>query len=124
MPSKAIIEASRVIAKLNKAKDFGINVDSIDIDYSNVQAHIKAIIAKIEPHDSVERFEKLGVKVIQEYAEIVDRYTVKAGDNIIKTKYVVIATGSRASIPNIKGLDSIEYLTNETILSLKISRSI
>ncbi|AEE26892.1 dihydrolipoyl dehydrogenase family protein [Francisella hispaniensis] len=119
VPSKAIIEASRVIAKLNKAKDFGINVDSIDIDYAKVQAHIKATIAKIEPHDSVDRFEKLGVKVIQEYAEIVDRYTVKAGDNIIKAKYIVIATGSRASIPNIKGLDTIDFLTNETIFELK-----
>lgn len=119
VPSKAIIEASRVIAKLNKAQDFGINVSSVDIDYVKVQAHIKATIAKIEPHDSVERFEKLGVKVIQEYAEIVGRYTVKAGDNIIKAKYIVVATGSRASIPNIKGLDSVDYLTNETIFELK-----
>ena len=119
VPSKAIIEASKVIAKLNKAQDFGINIDKVDIDYEKVQAHIKDTIAKIQPHDSVEGFEALGVDVIQEYAEIVGRYTVKAGDNIIKAKYIVIATGSRASIPNIKGLDTVDYLTNETIFEFK-----
>lgn len=118
VPSKAIIEASRIIAKTNKAKEFGININNVDIDYKRVQQHVKNVIAKIEPHDSVERFESLGVNVIQEYAKIVDQYTVKAGDNIIKAKYIVIATGSRASIPNIKGLDTVDYLTNETIFDL------
>ncbi|AIT09917.1 dihydrolipoamide dehydrogenase [Candidatus Francisella endociliophora] len=118
VPSKAMIEASRIIAKTNKAKDFGININNVDIDYKKVQQHVKNVIAKIEPHDSVERFESLGVNVIQEYAEIVDQHTVKAGNNIIKAKYIVMATGSRASIPSIKGLDTVNYLTNETIFDL------
>ena len=82
VPSKAIIEASRVIAKANKAQDLGINIDKFDVDYKKVQGHIQNTIAKIEPHDSVERFEVLGVEIIQEYAQIIDQYTVKAGDNI------------------------------------------
>ncbi|NDT50463.1 FAD-dependent oxidoreductase, partial [Francisella tularensis subsp. holarctica] len=120
VPSKAIIEASRVIAKVNKAQAFGINIDNnnIEIDYKKVQEHIKITIAKIEPHDSVERFETLGVNVIQEYAQIIDQYTVKAGDNFIKARYIVIATGSRAAIPKIKGLAEVNYLTNETIFDL------
>ncbi|APC92227.1 MULTISPECIES: dihydrolipoyl dehydrogenase family protein [Francisella] len=119
VPSKAIIEASRIITKTNKAQDFGININSINVDYKKVQQHIKDTIAKIEPHDSVERFEALGVKVIQEYGQIIDQYTVKAGDNVIKAKYIVIATGASAIIPKIKGLDEVDYLTNETIFELK-----
>lgn len=119
VPSKAMIEVSRIIAKTNKAKDFGISIDNVDVDYKKVQQHVKNVIAKIEPHDSVERFESLGVNVIQEYAEIVDQYTVKAGENIIKAKYIVIATGSRAYIPNISGISDIDYLTNETIFELE-----
>ncbi|BCL54047.1 dihydrolipoamide dehydrogenase [Francisella tularensis subsp. holarctica FSC022] len=121
VPSKAIIEASRVIAKVNKAQAFGINIDNnnIEIDYKKVQEHIKITIAKIEPYDSVERFETFGVNVIQEYAQIIDQYTVKAGDNFIKARYIVIATGSRAAIPKIKGLAEVNYLTNETIFDLK-----
>ncbi|MDE4969917.1 dihydrolipoamide dehydrogenase, partial [Francisella tularensis subsp. holarctica] len=57
VPSKAIIEASRVIAKVNKAQAFCINIDNnnIEIVYKKVQEHIKITIAKIEPHDSFER---------------------------------------------------------------------
>ncbi|MDE4992300.1 FAD-dependent oxidoreductase, partial [Francisella tularensis] len=92
---------------------------NIEIDYKKVQDHIKITIAKIEPHDSVERLETLGVNVIQEYAQIIDQDTVKAGDNFIKARYIVIATGSRAAIHKIKGLAEVNYLTNETIFDLK-----
>lgn len=119
VPSKAIIETSRVIAKVNKAQNFGINIDKFDVDYKKVQWHIQDTIAKIEPHDSVERFEALDVEIIQEYAQIIDQYTVKAGYNIIKAKYIVIAIGSSVTIPKIKGLDEVDYLTNETIFELK-----
>ncbi len=118
VPSKAMIEASRVMHQIDKAKGFGIDVLQVDVDYKKVQQHVKNVIAKIEPHDSVERFEGLGVKVIQHHAEIVDRYTVKAGDQIIKAKYIVLATGSRANIPPIKGLDTVKYYTNENIFDL------
>ena len=64
VPSKAMIEASRVMHQIDKAKDFGIDVLQVDVDYKKVQQHVKNVIAKIEPHDSVERFEGLGVKVM------------------------------------------------------------
>ncbi|MFT4693296.1 MAG: pyruvate/2-oxoglutarate dehydrogenase complex dihydrolipoamide dehydrogenase (E3) component [Francisella sp.] len=118
VPSKAMIEASRVMHQVGKAKGFGIDVIQAEVDYKKVQQHVKNVIAKIEPHDSVERFESLGVKVIQHHAELVDRYTVKADDQIIKAKYIVLATGSRANIPPIKGLDVVKYYTNENIFDL------
>lgn len=118
VPSKAMIEASRVIANIQKAKNLGIEVLGINADYKKIQQHVKSVIAKIEPHDSVERFEGLGVEVIQDFGEVVDSHTVKAGDKIIKAKYIVIATGSSASIPPINGLNEVEYLTNETIFEV------
>lgn len=118
VPSKAMIEASRVIHNCHKAKEFGIDIKNFEADYKKVQAHVANVIAKIEPHDSVERFESLGVNIIQDYAHIVDRKTVQAGDIQIKVKYIVLATGSRAKVFPIEGLADIDYLTNETIFSL------
>lgn len=119
VPSKAMIEASRVVATTQKASDLGIDIAGVSIDYTKVQQHVKNIITKIEPHDSVERFEGLGVEVIQDFGEIVDKHTVKAGDTTIKAKYIVIATGSSANIPPINGLNEVEYLTNETIFDIE-----
>lgn len=118
VPSKAMIEASRVIYHAKKANRFGIDIDSVKPDYKKVQQHVKNVITKIAPHDSVERFEGLGVTIIKEYAQLVDRYTVKAGETLIKAKYIVLATGSQAKVPPIKGLDKVNYYTNENIFDI------
>ena len=73
----------------------------------------------IAPHDSQERFEKMGVKIIRHYAKFKDNKTVIAGQNEINARRTVIATGSRAKIPNIEGLDTVKYLTNETLFDLR-----
>ena len=61
------------------------------------------MIAAIEPNDSVERFEGLGVRVIQEVGTFVGPREVKAGEHTINAKYFVIATGSSAGLPSIQG---------------------
>ncbi len=77
--------------------------------------HVKGVIAAIAPNDSVERFTGLGVRVIQAAARFIDASTVVAGDNRIKARRFVIATGSSPAVPPIPGLDGVPYFTNETI---------
>lgn len=87
--------------------------------YSDAMKHVHEVIASIAPHDSQERFEGLGVHVIREHGAFIDAHSIRAGHNIIRFKKAVIATGSRASIPPIEGLDKDRVLTNETIFDLK-----
>lgn len=119
VPSKSLLAAARAAQTFRNAKDFGINKMEPDINFSKINNYVKNVIAGIAPHDSVERFESLGVKVISDYGSFVDKTSVKAGDYLIKAKRIVIATGSSPSIPPISGLDKSEYLTNETIFELK-----
>ncbi|WP_440992825.1 dihydrolipoyl dehydrogenase family protein [Cysteiniphilum litorale] len=117
VPSKALIEASRSMAHIMKAKQFGIDSQTA-IDFKAMHQHIHRVIETIAPHDSIERFESLGVKVILAYAHFIDSKTIQAGEHLIHAKYIVIATGSRARILPISGLSQIDYLTNETIFDL------
>ncbi|MDA7742063.1 FAD-dependent oxidoreductase [Francisellaceae bacterium] len=119
VPSKAIIEASRAKHTAVHAQQFGINVSDIAVDFAKVNAHVRDVIDTIAVHDSVERFEKLGVTVIQEFGELISNKKVKAGDQIIEAKYIVLATGSRSRIFPTPGLDDVHYYTNETIFDLK-----
>jgi len=73
------------------------------------------VIAAIEPNDSVERFESLGVTVIQQHGRFTSPAEVQAGDTKIQAKYFVIATGSTPFVPPIDGLDKTPYWTNETV---------
>ena len=77
--------------------------------------HVHGVIDAIAPNDSVERFEGLGVEVIRAEARFVGRRRIVAGNRAIEARRVVLATGSEPSIPPIPGIDSIPYLTNETI---------
>jgi pyruvate/2-oxoglutarate dehydrogenase complex dihydrolipoamide dehydrogenase (E3) component len=115
VPSKALIAAAKHAVALKKASSFGVEAYSPKVDYAAVMDHVQGVIAGIEPHDSVERFEKLGVKVLQGYAKFISPDQVKVGETIVKARRFVIATGSSAVAPPIDGLADVKYLTNETL---------
>lgn len=115
VPSKALLAAAKAATQHRHAADFGVEFAPPRIDLARVQAHIEDVIAAIAPHDSVERFEGLGVTVLRSWAKFVDNRTIEAGDVRIQARRFVLATGSSASIPPIPGLDQVPYLTNETV---------
>ena len=115
VPSKSLIACARAAHDARKAHELGVELSAPKIDMARVRQHINKVIATIEPHDSVERFEGLGVNVIQEQARFSDNGAVQAGDHKILARRFVIATGSRPAIPPIDGLDQVPHFTNETI---------
>ena len=119
VPSKALLAAGHKAEEFRTSAAFGIEAADPKIDFAKVNEHVHSVIAAIEPNDSVERFEGLGVRVIQEAGTFVEPREVKAGENSIHSKYFVIATGSSAGVPPIPGLAETPYLTNETIFELK-----
>ena len=115
VPSKALIAAAGAVEAARGASKFGIRLGPPEIDFAAVHDHVHGVIAAIAPHDSVERFEALGVMVIQEHGRFTGPRTVAAGDHEIKARRFVIATGSRPAEPPIPGLEDVPYLTNETV---------
>ena len=94
VPSKAMIAAARRAHQMRTAGKFGMTSTSPMINHAAVHDHVKSVIAAIEPNDSVERFTGLGVRVIEAPARFIDENTVIAGDDEIKARRFVIATGS------------------------------
>jgi pyruvate/2-oxoglutarate dehydrogenase complex dihydrolipoamide dehydrogenase (E3) component len=118
VPSKALIAAAHAAHSVREGKRFGVHSPEPDIRFSEVHNHVHRVISAIEPHDSVERFEGLGVHVIKAAARFLDRETVEAGGDRIKARRFVIATGSRAAVPPVPGLAEAGYLTNENVFEL------
>jgi len=119
IPSKSLLAAAKHAHAFSTGEAFGITPQKPKIDFAKVNDHVKDIIASIAPHDSVERFEGLGVKVITAAGEFIDGETVEAGGETINARRFVIATGSAAAVPPIPGLDKVNFLTNETIFELR-----
>lgn len=121
VPSKCIIRSGRVVADIRNAANFGINLSlnpNIDIDFAAVMARMRKIRADISHHDSAERFRKLGVDVFLGSASFIDGNAIAVNNSKLSFKKAVIATGARASAPQIAGLAASGYLTNETVFSL------
>ena len=118
VPSKALITAARQAQSMREAGKFGVGAVEPQIDWTGVRAHVEGAIAAIEPNDSVERFEGLGVRVIQEAARFEDKKTIVSDSVSVKARRIMIATGSHAAIPPIEGLADTPFLTNETVFSL------
>ena len=119
VPSKALLAAAERAHIGQSNKPFGIGAARPKVDFAGVMRHVRETIEAIEPVDSVERFSGLGVHVIEETGKFVSRTTLKAGNKLITAKRFVIATGSVAAVPPIRGLKKTPYLTNETIFTLK-----
>ncbi|NQU61686.1 MAG: FAD-dependent oxidoreductase [Rhodospirillales bacterium] len=119
VPSKAMLAAAHAAQAHRHSGPFGVGAAEPKIDGKGVYGHIHSVIAAIAPNDSVERFEGLGVKVIQEHGRFTGPGEVEAGDTRISARRFVIATGSSPFVPPIKGLDGIDYFTNESIFEPK-----
>ena len=119
VPSKALIASGKAAYAQSHAAAYGVADLTPKVDYAAAKDHVANVVATIEPHDSVERFESLGVQVIQEYGEFISPTQVKAGEATITARRIVIATGSSPFVPPIPGLDAVPYETNETIFELR-----
>ncbi|EAQ27813.1 Pyruvate/2-oxoglutarate dehydrogenase complex dihydrolipoamidedehydrogenase (E3) component and related enzyme [Erythrobacter sp. NAP1] len=120
VPSKALIKSAKVAAMMEHADRYGITPVKPEVPFRQTIARVMEIIKTIEPHDSVERYEGLGVDVIKGYATIIDPWTVEialndGGTQRLTTRSIVIASGAEPVVPPIEGVESSGYLTSETM---------
>lgn len=119
VPSKSLLASARLLAQAARAADFGLTSTKIAFDFAAVMARIQDKIKRIEPHDSVDRYTKLGVECIQGRGEIISPFEVRVGDRVLTTKSIVVATGARPVVPNIPGLQDVDYLTSDTVWDIR-----
>ncbi|MCF6234792.1 MAG: FAD-dependent oxidoreductase [Gammaproteobacteria bacterium] len=119
IPSKALIKSAKFVAHQKRATALGFKSAHVEFEFSDVMERVQRVIKQIEPHDSVQRYQGLGVDVIQGVAKITSPYTVEVNGQTLTTKNIVIATGARPFVPKIPGIDDVGYLTSDTIWNLR-----
>jgi pyruvate/2-oxoglutarate dehydrogenase complex dihydrolipoamide dehydrogenase (E3) component len=122
VPSKALIRTARFMKQIRHAAILGVQGAHAQADFGQVMARVQGIVRQVEPHDSVERYTKLGVEVIQGQAKITSPWTVvvtsPAGTQTITSRAIVIATGASPVIPPIPGIETVRHVTSNTVWSL------
>lgn len=120
VPSKALIKSAKVAHTLRHADTYGLNASTPQFSFRAVMQRIKTIIQKVEPHDSVERYNQLGVEVLEGYGKILDPWTVEVAMNDgttqqLTSRSIIIAAGAQPFVPPLPGLEEVGYLTSDTL---------
>lgn len=118
VPSKALLRSAKFRKQLQRGEEFGFEQIDTTPDISRIMQRVHRVIEKIEPHDSVERYTKLGVECISGEAEILSPYEVKVNNTVLSTRNIIIASGAHPFVPPIPGIDTIDYLTSDSIWNL------
>ncbi len=120
VPSKSLIRAARAIAEARRAEAFGLRVPAAtEVDFGAVMERMRRIRAQISHEDSARRYrDELGVDVFLGSARFAGSGVVEVGDAQLRFAKAVIATGARAAVPAIEGLEAAGFLTNETVFEL------
>ncbi|MEM1141116.1 MAG: FAD-dependent oxidoreductase [Pseudomonadota bacterium] len=119
VPSKSILRSAHVADEMRRAPEFGLAPVEVAVDFPHVMERVQQKIAAIEPHDSVERFTSLGVDCVSGNARIVSPWEVEVNGERITTRTIVIASGARARVLDIPGLDQLDYLTSDSLWEIR-----
>ncbi len=123
VPSKALIRSAKLLSHIQRANEFGIKKASAEFDFAEVMERVQRVIKTVEPHDSVDRYTKLGVDVIQGEARITSPWTVEVKTNgsvkTLTSRNIVIATGARPFVPPVTGIEEVGYLTSDNVWDLR-----
>ncbi len=118
VPSKALLRAAHAAHAVRQAEAFGIHARIDKVDFAAVMSRVRALRQAISPHDSVARFQSLGVDVFLGDARFSGRTAIQVGGDTLRFARAVIATGGRPAMPPIPGLVDASPLTNETVFEI------
>ncbi len=119
VPSKALIRTARLLDQMRRSSDYGIRCAEATFDFAEVMERVQRVVREVEPHDSIERYQGLGVEVVQGTAQITSPWTVTVNGRSIRTRNIIIATGASPFVPALPGLAEAGYLTSDTVWALR-----
>ncbi|MGL5525211.1 MAG: FAD-dependent oxidoreductase [Aeromonas veronii] len=119
VPSKALIRSARFAAEQRKADELGFSPSHSRADFAAVMERVTEVIKEVEPHDSIERYQGLGVECIEGEARLVSPWEVEVNGQRLASRHIVIATGARPLVPKLPGLEQVPYLTSDSLWQLR-----
>ncbi|MDM5085052.1 FAD-dependent oxidoreductase [Aeromonas rivipollensis] len=119
VPSKALIRSARFAFDQRKAGELGFSPSQSRADFAAVMERVATVIKEVEPHDSVARYQGLGVECIQGRARFVSPWELEVDGRRLSSRHIVLATGARPLVPKLPGLEQVPYLTSDSLWQLR-----
>lgn len=111
-PTKAMVHAAGVLHEAQSAARLGLTIPQATADWPAVVARVQQVIDTIRGGDGDSNIRNAGITLFKEHARIVAPGTVAAGDELLRGRAILLATGARAHVPNLPGLAETGFITN------------
>ena len=118
VPSKALLETSRRVQAARNGKAYGFSA-TVDVDFPRVMDRVHAVIADIERDESPALLESEGIDLLADWGVVTGPTSLDVGGRRVSFDKLVVASGSRAFVPPVDGLDAVPYLDNKNVFALR-----
>lgn len=118
IPSKIMLEHSKLVQKINEGTRWGIQTSNVEIDFPKLMQRKDVIIQQLL--EDIHRF--IGNNTItyyEGYAQVSKDLVVKVNDEEFEANNIILATGSKPFVPPFKGLETATYYTTDTIFNIQ-----
>jgi pyruvate/2-oxoglutarate dehydrogenase complex dihydrolipoamide dehydrogenase (E3) component len=120
-PTKALLEAARVLHEARQAERLGLRIPTAEADWRAVQRRVREVVDGFRggtDADAERTWERRGLAIFRGDARFVDAHQVAVAGDVVAAERVLIATGSKFALPPIPGLERCGCLTNREAIWL------
>ena len=119
IPSKQLIFPADRIVEIEESVRLGITAGIKNVDFPAIMRWVRRSRQESQTHLREGIGQAANLDFYEGEARFVADYTLEVNGVTLKGKNIFIATGSRPFVPPVKGLEDVEYLTNESVLELR-----
>ncbi len=119
IPSKMLIFPADRIVEIQEAEKLGIKAEIKHVDFQAIMARTRKYVSGIEIRIRERVQNTPGLDFYGSTGHFVEEYTMEVEGEKIRGKKIYLVSGARPAIPSVKGIDDIDYLTNESVFSLE-----
>ncbi len=119
IPAKAMIYAAKLYKMGLKAKNFGVVVKDLKVDFNNVLKYTDNLVHNSIRNNEKELVEHENITFIRKNGHCINESSIEVGNEVYTASNILISTGTKPWIPPIKGINEVDYLTHEFIFNLK-----
>ena len=119
IPSKIIIHSADVAEMIRNSRKFGVNSKISSIDFAKITSRASNIIDKDAKEIEEGIKEGKNTTLFKAETKFISDRTLKVGKKTIRGEKIIIAAGTRPSVPNIEGLKEVDFITSDEALRLK-----
>jgi pyruvate/2-oxoglutarate dehydrogenase complex dihydrolipoamide dehydrogenase (E3) component len=117
-PTKTMVHRAQVAHYVRNAARWGVKASNVSVDLAKIVAQKDEVVLSFRGGQQKQVDKRPTLRLYRGHAGFVGAHQLKVGDDLLESERIFIDTGARPSIPELPGLETVSYLTNESIMQL------